>query len=91
MLWFLLVYGAEITAHNSTAWAWEGQAREEGVFSSCLNHASALLWRRGIKPGSNLEMGKKKIYLSKFTKMDQTGFSEASLRSIHFSEIIIEH
>lgn len=73
MFWFLLVYGAEITAHNSTARAWEGQAREEGVFSSCLNHASALLWRRGIKPGSNLEMGKKKYILAnlqKWTKLD---------------------
>lgn len=65
MFWFLLVYGAEVTAHYSTARTWEGEAREEAVFTSCLNRASALLWRKGIKPASNLEMEKKK---------DQTGF-----------------
>jgi len=75
VVWFLLVYGAEVTAHSSPAQAWEGEAGEEGAFSSCLSRASALLWRKGIKPGSNLETEQKKVYLD---------FSEASLRSIHF-------
>lgn len=71
MFWFLLVPGAEVTARHSTGQEWEGEAREEGVFSSCLSRcASALLWRKGIKPGSNLEMEKKKkVYLSEFTKV----------------------
>lgn len=84
MFWFLLLCGAEVTAHYSTARAWEGEAGEEGVFSSCLNHASALLWRKGIKPGSNLEMEKKKCILANLQKWTELDFSEASLRSIHF-------
>lgn len=74
VLWLLPLHRAQVTAPNSTARAWRGEAGEKGIFSSCPSRASALLWRKWTKAGTNLEIAKREVYLREFTRMDWAGF-----------------